>query len=223
MDLLWEQPTARRGPPGGQALADSSEEDMAAIEILMGEHRLIERGLDALTAFAEEVGRGGGDRAELSRFVTFIREFADARHHGKEEEILFRAMVEAGFPARSGPIGVMLSEHDMGRGHVRALAALAAQDGPWSDGDRARVGEEASAFAGLLRAHIHKEDAILYPMAEQRLPPEALLAVDRACEAYEAARDGEALRRLGEELVLRHAPGLPSERPARPAFLGCHH
>jgi hemerythrin-like domain-containing protein len=187
---------------------------MAAIEILMGEHRLIERGIDALVAFAEEVGRGGGDKAELSRFVTFIREFADARHHGKEEEILFRAMVEAGFPAHSGPIGVMLMEHDRGRAHVRTLAALAAQAEPWSEGDRRRVGEEAAGFAGLLRAHIHKEDAILYPMAEQRLPPEVLEGVDRACEAYEARQDGGRLRALAAELVARHAPGLPGQLAA---------
>ena len=45
----------------------------------------------------------GDDRAELSRFVRFIREFADVRHHGKEENFLFEAMMAGGFPRDGGP------------------------------------------------------------------------------------------------------------------------
>src|SRR5512132_3975875 len=109
---------------------------MDAIETLMTEHRLIERALDALVAFADEVRRKSSDeREELGRFVTFIREFADAHHHGKEEDILFAAMVQAGFPKHGGPIAVMLMEHDQGRALVRALGELASQAVPWGDGD----------------------------------------------------------------------------------------
>ncbi|HEX9290217.1 MAG TPA: hemerythrin domain-containing protein, partial [Anaeromyxobacteraceae bacterium] len=113
---------------------------MDAIETLMTEHRLIERACDALAAFADEVRRKStDDKEELGRFVTFIREFADACHHGKEEDILFAAMVEAGFPRHGGPIAVMLMEHDQGRAHVRVLADLAAQAAPWSVEDRQRL------------------------------------------------------------------------------------
>ena len=179
---------------------------MDAIEILMNEHRTIERAIDALVAFADATRRGGEDRAELGRFVRFIREFADAHHHGKEEEILFKVMVEAGFPAREGPIGVMLMEHDIGRQHVKALADLSLQQEPWSAEDRRRVAEEATGYADLLRAHIHKEDAILYPMAEQRLPPEMMERVDEECDAFErrSASAGTKLLALADELAARH-------------------
>ncbi len=41
---------------------------MDAIETLMGEHRVIERGIDALTAFADEARRGAADdKATASR------------------------------------------------------------------------------------------------------------------------------------------------------------
>ena len=143
-----------------------------AIETLMAEHRLIERACDALVGFADDALRRGSDgRAELARFVTFIRQFADGCHHGKEENILFRSMVEAGFPSQGGPIAVMLMEHDMGRQHVAALARLAEQQEPWTADDRQELGDAAHGYADLLRGHIHKEDVILYPMAEQRLPP----------------------------------------------------
>jgi hemerythrin-like domain-containing protein len=186
---------------------------MEAIEILMNEHRLIERAIDALVAFADEVRRGRDDKAELGRFVTFIREFADSHHHGKEEGVLFQAMVKAGFPAQAGPIGVMLMEHEAGRAHVKALAELAGQAGPWTAEDRQRIAEQALGYGSLLREHIHKEDAILYPMAEQRLPEELQAGVDRDCQAIEARASAQGLQQrlqqLAQELAARHAPARP--------------
>ncbi len=201
---------------------------MDAIETLMNEHRTIERAIDALVSFADEVRRkttdDRGQKDELGRFVTFIRDFADSCHHGKEEDILFAAMVEAGFPRQAGPIAVMLMEHDHGRAHVRALAELAAQEAAWSTEDRQRLAEHANGYADLLRAHIHKEDAILYPMAEQRLPPDVQERVSADCEAYEARKTGsgehERLHRLAEELVARHA-ALSRPVTAQRPHLGC--
>jgi len=196
-------------------------QDMDAIDILMGEHRLIERVAGALVSFADEARRGGSDdRGELDRFVTFVREFADARHHGKEEKILFAAMVEAGFPRNGGPIAVMLVEHDQGRSHARALAELAASATPWTAADRDRLAWVSRAWADLLGAHIQKEDRILYPMAEQRLPQSILDRVDADCRAFQA-RENESgeydrLRRLGEDLAARHVPSRDVDGPSGP-------
>jgi hemerythrin-like domain-containing protein len=182
--------------------------DMDAISLLMEEHQLILRSLDALDAFAGKVARGGGDPAELERFVRFIREFADARHHGKEEDILFRAMVAAGFPREGGPIAVMLMDHDAGRAHVAGMARHAGPAASWTGADRAAVVEAATGYTDLLRGHIMKEDQILYPMAQQRLHEEALAGVDRDCATFEArqvAAGADALKDLARELVERHA------------------
>lgn len=195
---------------------------MDAIETLMNEHRTIERVLDGLVAFAEDARRRGGtEKEELGRFVTFVREFADACHHGKEEDVLFRAMVEHGFPRDGGPIAVMLHEHDQGRALVSVLARHATQGEAWTDADRQEIADAAGAFAQLLRAHIHKEDAILYPMAEQHLPPEALRAVSEECQRFEEERTGSGaharLHALADELVRRHASAVhpPASDPAR--------
>jgi hemerythrin-like domain-containing protein len=195
---------------------------MDAIETLMNEHRAIERVLDALVGFAGEVQRKGTtEKEELGRFVTFVRAFADAAHHGKEEDILFAAMVEHGFPREGGPIAVMLHEHDQGRGLVAILRSRAEQEGAWSDADRAEIASVAAGFARMLRAHIHKEDAILYPMAEQHLPPEAMQAVAEACDRYESSAGAhEQLRALGEELVRAHAPAVHPHDAAGQRF-GC--
>jgi hemerythrin-like domain-containing protein len=183
---------------------------MDAIETLMSEHRLIEQVLDALVGFSEETGRRGTtEKEELSRFVTFLREFADACHHGKEEDVLFAAMVDHGFPREGGPIAVMLHEHTQGRALIRALDQKSKQEGEWSGEDRRQIAEASSGYAHLLRGHIHKEDAILYPMAEQHLPPEAMERVAADCDRFEAERTGsgehQRLHALAESLVAAHA------------------
>ena len=199
---------------------------MDAIETLMNEHRLIEHVMEALVAFADEVRRkAADDRTELGRFVTFLRDFADVRHHGKEEKILFAAMIEAGFPPRGGPVAVMLAEHDQGRILVHTLDELASQAAPWSDDDRQRLARVANGHAELLRAHIHKQDAVLYPMAEQHLSPERLARVAADCDRYEAETTGsgehDRLHRLAGELLARHAPLIRDEPPGRTVHLGC--
>jgi hemerythrin-like domain-containing protein len=183
-----------------------TEEHMDAIQILQTEHRTIERAIDALARFAKIVVAGGGTPAELQQYVTFIREFADEAHHGKEEDVLFAALVDAGFPSRAGPVAVMLHEHELGRAQVRALDALSRKDA-WTREDRDQVAELSSGYGELLRAHIQKEDCVLYPLAQQRLPPDALAKVDAECAALDARRresgTTERLRTLAEGLIGR--------------------
>jgi len=183
---------------------------MDAIALLMDEHRLILRVLDALDAFAGQMNAGGEDRAELGRFATFVREFADARHHGKEEDILFAAMIESGFPRDGGPIAVMLLDHEEGRNHLARLRGLAEQVAPWSEADRRTLANAATGYTSLLRAHIQKEDGVLYPLAKRHLAGAAMNRVDERCAAFEERRPDafgpEALRALAEELISRHTP-----------------
>jgi hemerythrin-like domain-containing protein len=193
---------------------------MDAIEQLMNDHRVIERVCDALVGFADEARRKEAtDKEELRRFVTFVREFADRCHHGKEEDILFRRMTENGFPSNGGPIAVMLMEHDEGRGLIRTLAGKADQEGPWTADDLQTIADAAAQYSGLLHQHIHKEDAVLYPMAEQHLPPEVIEQVNAECEyfeAHQAAGAHERFHALADELVGRYAPA------AHPADPGAH-
>ena len=98
---------------------------MVATEALKKDHRLIERMLDLLQSLAKKFDQGGDVPADsLKNISGFIKTFADNYHHGKEEELLFKAMEERGFPREGGPIGVMLIEHDEGRGYTRALAEV---------------------------------------------------------------------------------------------------
>jgi hemerythrin-like domain-containing protein len=188
------------------------EADVEATDILMNEHRVIERALDAMGAWMTTLGAGSesDDKAELARFVSFIQGFADAYHHGKEEDILFVAMGEHGFPRNAGPIAVMLQEHDLGRSLVGVLDGLARQSATWTKEDRDTLERTVHEFSDLLRQHIRKEDQILYPMAEARLPALVQEEMFRRFQAFEEqqTRSGEQqrLRALGDALIEAHTP-----------------
>jgi hemerythrin-like domain-containing protein len=191
---------------------------MDPIEVLMNEHRLIESVLDSLEAYVDRLAPNSSlETADLGRFTQFIRAFADTCHHGKEEDILFETMVQHGMPRESGPIAVMLHEHEQGRQLVRTLAEFAARptEAGWNDADRHRIRQAARSYAELLRQHIQKEDGILYPMAVSRFDPATMADIARRFDAFEAEKTGpgehEKLHALAEELIARYRPSGATE------------
>ena len=129
----------------------------------------------------------------LSRPTDFIKGFADGCHHKKEEGVLFPAMVSFGVPEDGGPVGVMLAEHEQGRAITRALRAAA---------ERLEVGDQSASqevianardYSQLLRQHIMKEDRILFPMANQVLPPAEQDRVADGFDRIEHEETGEGI------------------------------
>jgi hemerythrin-like domain-containing protein len=169
-----------------------------AIAILMDEHRLIEQVLGSLETLAFEVEAGRSlERPVVGDYAAFFREFADACHHGKEEDLLFARMVERGFPRDSGPIGVMLYEHTVGRQRVGALRGIAESTGDVGAAERHLFLESALEYIPMLRRHIQKEDRILYPMASQMLAGEEMDRLESEFEAFDRnMRTSGALDRL---------------------------
>jgi hemerythrin-like domain-containing protein len=196
-----------------------------AIEVLMNEHRLIEQVLGSLETFAAEVERGlAAERPLLADYGTFFRDFADACHHGKEEDILFQRMVERGFSRETGPVAVMLDEHEVGRGHVSILRQAGEATGPLAAMETQLVLENAGAFIPLLRAHIQKEDRILYPMAVRLLTGPEMDVMETEFEALEARMraDGsyDRLRGLASRLTAAFRPD-PARMAAAANLVGC--
>jgi hemerythrin-like domain-containing protein len=151
---------------------------MDILDALVKEHRLIEQLLDAFDWYSQAAFAGHGDKATLQSFCALTKDFADAMHHASEETILFRTMNEHGFSAHFGPVSVMLAEHDRGRSQLESLVSLAEKDAPWTNEDRQLVAHGIARFTHSLRAHIQKEDRVLYPMAEETLPEPARAAMN---------------------------------------------
>ncbi len=146
---------------------------MTATAVLKEEHRVIERMLAVLEAAAQRLEDGEGVRAGLFReAVDFVRNFADKNHHGKEEDNLFPLLEERGVPKEGGPLGMMLHEHDLGRGFIQAIDG--AIDG-YESGDEAAaqvIAKNIRGFTQLLTEHIWKEENVLFQMADQVLSEE---------------------------------------------------
>jgi hemerythrin-like domain-containing protein len=171
---------------------------------LVREHDRISSVLGALQGFAAVHARLHPEpRKVLGYFALFFREYLDGWHHGKEEALLFPALVDAGLPAHAGPVGCMLHEHDTGRALVTGLAALSQGSESLTPSEVTLLGEIAVNYARLLSTHIAKENQMLYPMALRMLRPEQWTSLD-ALAAEEDARRGQQgadLEELGATLV----------------------
>ena len=178
---------------------------MSATNELRTEHRAIERMLAILETAAQRLEHGERVRPEVFRqSVDFVRNFADRCHHAKEEENLFPRLEARGVPRQGGPIGVMLFEHDEGRAFVGAIAgAIDVYD---RDGQAAAqaIAENARGYVDLLRAHIAKEDNVLFPMADRVLSAADQAELEQRFEQIETERMGpdthERYHRLLDEL-----------------------
>ncbi len=145
---------------------------MEATDILKSEHRVIERVLAALSLAADRLAQGQPVRPGFFIDASdFIKGFADGCHHRKEEGVLFEAMVAGGMSRLGGPIAVMLADHEQGRSFTRTMRAAAEKLAAGDASARETVVFNARGYVNLLRQHIMKEDHVLFPMAEQVIPP----------------------------------------------------
>lgn len=147
------------------------------VDLLMADHRLIEKVLDALDARLAAAQPDAFPAGFVGEALDFLTHFADGCHHYCEEEALFPALSAQGIPVEGGPIGMMLHEHAIGR---KCIAGMRENLSAASSGDaeaQQRLCRYASEYAGLLRSHIWKEDNILFQMARRALSNETSQAL----------------------------------------------
>lgn len=194
-----------------------------AIKELMDDHQVILRMLRALNGICLCLGAGKTvPLADLDAALDFIRTFADYCHHGKEEDLLFPAMGEAGFPRDGGPIAVMLMEHEQGRAYVKSLAAALERVRAGDAAAFKDVSRAASGYSSLLAAHIGKEDNILYPMAMDALPEPRWAELKTAFDKVETERMGPKRRAEYMALVDRLLLAYPAPELVLPSGGMCH-
>ncbi len=165
---------------------------MGLTKILTDEHRVIEVVLTCLERIVEEAGRTGKlDEASADQAIDVIRTFADKCHHGKEEDHLFAMLVAKGMPKDGGPVGQMLAEHVQGREFVKGMADNISGAVTGNTEARQKFTLNAHGYVQLLRAHIQKEDGVLFPMADKMLSEEDQEQLMKAFEIVESDRMGK--------------------------------
>ncbi len=172
--------------------------------LLREQHRNILAVTDVLEEILErEHATGSMDFEGMADCVAFIRLYADALHHGKEEDLLFPALEATGMPHEAGPIAVMLHEHEQGRAYARAMADALPAARTGDELALRRLVHSAHGYVALIRAHILKEDQVLFEIADQTIPGPVCRQL---CAAYEGVCqrrfDGCTVREL-EEILAR--------------------
>lgn len=161
---------------------------MYGIEILVKEHENILRFTSLLKKKCCDILEGGQiNTAEFRECIDFARNYADKHHHGKEEKVLFRVMLEQLGPTAEKLIqNGMLVEHDLGRFHMTELEnALNRYDENPSVLEKLNIIANAAGYANLLTRHIEKEDSVVYTYAERALEKSILDYVDEETQKLE--------------------------------------
>src|SRR5262245_8537761 len=177
-----------------------------ATEVLSDEHRVIERVL----AVVEKLAAAPVERSldSWKKALDFFSQFADQCHHFKEEQVLFPAMEERGIPRDGGPIGMMLTEHEEGRGLVRSMLAAISLVETNNEVAKEILINKAKAYLRLMKDHIQKEDEVLFRIADDVIPADEQKALLRSFEEHEAKEIGEGVHekylKLVEELEEHH-------------------
>ena len=175
---------------------------MTPTEILKHEHKIILLVLDVAEQAVVSIKVGGEVKVtEIERMLEFFINFADRCHHAKEEKLFFAKMQERGMSSNIGPLAVMLKEHEVGRDKLRVVASALAQAGQGDIAANVVIMENLTDYIGMLRAHIEKEDCILYPVGDRMFTEEDQKYLSEAFDKVEKEEMGEGVHEKYHKLA----------------------
>jgi hemerythrin-like domain-containing protein len=175
---------------------------MTPTEELILEHNTLKEMLEIMKKIAENIDTDRGfDTSDVEKIIDFLRVFADNCHHGKEEKVLFPALVLEGLAEEKGPISVMLQEHNIGRGYVNGMIA-GLEDFKMNFAKSGRlIAACLTNYANLLQTHIRNEDNVLFPMADKVLSGQKQNEILKQFEKIEEDVIGHGAREQYHELI----------------------
>lgn len=135
---------------------------------LRRDHDLIEKVLKSMWATVPLLKSGVAiPEAIINQVIDFSKNFTDVCHHGKEENSLFPELEKKGMPKDSGPIAVMLMEHEV----TRKLANKMEESSKIyiKSGDAAQLISDMQEYINHVVQHLWKENNRLFEMAEMAL------------------------------------------------------
>ena len=163
---------------------------MKATQQLKDEHEGVQIMLGVLSHVCRQLEAAGNLNEEhFENILEFLSVFVDRCHHGKEEELLFPALIAAGVP-KEGPVAVLLREHEMGRNHVKAMSQAHAAYLAGDESSSKDIVQNGRSYIALLKDHIEKENKILFVTADSRLSEKTQDQLFEGFEKIEAERIG---------------------------------
>lgn len=163
---------------------------MYTVDILKEEHENILRLTRVIRAISLHIFSGGEPPTEdIRAIIQFIRNYADGIHHAKEENLLFKAMLDhlPGDLAKTLVGCGMIAEHDHARYTVMSLETVNNRYVITPSKElRLDIVVYLMDYANLLENHIKKENTVTYPFGMRELPEEILRRIDEDTKSHMA-------------------------------------
>jgi len=176
---------------------------MDGISLMIEEHKLIKRMLKVIRKASFILMKE--DRYEdedFRKIIDFVRNFADAHHHGKEEDFLFNRMIsEIGGVAEKLVRNGMLVEHDLGRLHMMQLEEALNKVKKGDEEAKLDIIANAVSYSDLLTRHIDKEDKVAYTFAQKNLKENTIVKINEDCKVFEEKQKDKGIQKKYEKLV----------------------
>ena len=162
---------------------------METINLMMEEHKYVTRMLKVIRRLCFNLMEHKDiDYKDFEDVIYFIKNYADEHHHKKEENILFKVMIEnLGELAEKVVKHGMMVEHDYGRLYVKNLEEALNKLINGDNESKLDVIANAISYTHLLERHIDKEDRVVFTFAKNKLSKELLDKLDIECIDYENA------------------------------------
>jgi hemerythrin-like domain-containing protein len=160
--------------------------NMDAIDILMNEHRHIERVMDVLER-ALVHGRSGGEVSPVlfERAAHFLLTFVDGSHDAKEDEV-FQALTARGLPPGAGVLAALSGQHALGRELAEELREVA-RAVTRGEKEAEELYTLADRYVRLHRGHTEVEEGRFFPLVRRLLPVDVMERVRAKFARIEAA------------------------------------
>ncbi|MBD3304209.1 hypothetical protein GF343_03620 [Candidatus Woesearchaeota archaeon] len=143
---------------------------MKTIGILMAEHRVIEKMLSQI------------DEKPVGSIIEFFRIYADAIHHGKEEDILFSKLAGKEIKKEHQEImNKLLEEHQKGREIISRIES--------NKGNDKIVKECKQELLELYPQHIETEDKHFFMPAKEYFTEEEQKQIDEESREFDKKQD----------------------------------
>ena len=179
---------------------------MKATELLKEDHRCILRALDVLEQMATRARRGEAlNPKDIQDMVDFLQVFADRHHQGKEEGILFPALLQDRTQKNYDNLCRLIFQHNQERYLVEGLG-----ESIRANNNRHFVYCACKLIEGL-RSHIEKEDDILFELADSTLSPVEDARVASEMQQFEQPEQQKTLFEL-----LHRLDGMESQYLGKP-------
>lgn len=143
---------------------------MSATKILIKEHALILKALEAMLFAKHQIENGVfPEKIFFEQAVLFARDFSDTFHHFKEEFLMFGMLAQKKEGELDLEIGALRYQHERCRGYIEGIAGSLKG---YEERDELAITallENLAPYISLLRRHIHQENHFFFPLVEASL------------------------------------------------------